>query len=133
MVSITLRVLSKPDPSKLPFIYRRLGKGKGFLEEKYMTNRDNKKRDSFFVRRDICVENHDMCRDSRCLSRVVTFLLFRLTMARHIDVTLTWPITQLFIVFQLFIAGACFSSAVAARSLLSFSEVGLRRAHVLSC
>eukprot|EP00904_Undaria_pinnatifida_P006219 jgi/Undpi1/2727/HiC_scaffold_14.g06105.m1 len=26
MVSITLRVLSKPDPSKLPFIYRRLGK-----------------------------------------------------------------------------------------------------------
>ena len=28
MVSITLRVLSKPDPSKLPFIYRRLGKGK---------------------------------------------------------------------------------------------------------
>lgn len=27
MVSITLRVLTKPDPSKLPFIYRRLGKG----------------------------------------------------------------------------------------------------------
>lgn len=27
MVSITLRVLSKPDPFKLPFIYRRLGKG----------------------------------------------------------------------------------------------------------
>lgn len=26
MVSITLRVLSKPDPAKLPFIYRRLGK-----------------------------------------------------------------------------------------------------------
>ena len=27
MVNITLRVLSKPDPMRLPFIYRRLGTG----------------------------------------------------------------------------------------------------------
>jgi prohibitin 2 len=32
MVQISLRVLFKPNPNELPFIYRRLGKGKPFVQ-----------------------------------------------------------------------------------------------------
>ena len=33
MVQISLRVLFKPDPDQLPFIYRRLGKGRNLFGE----------------------------------------------------------------------------------------------------